>query len=160
MKLVKKTVSTTAPTTEVRLSRIEGEVETLKNMLKQIRDELVKAMELKIRTEVNKTLDEEKARLQKFMDEASQTIQEVETALANELRDIAERQEAFYNRWESRHINLINEYSRRFARLEREQRKRLDRIELRLDELEARLNEIETVLRQAGLGEEHLEVKK
>ena len=146
MKLIKETTSKTAPTTEVRLSRLEGEVETLKNMLKLIRDELVKAMELKIRTEVNRTLDEEKARLQEFVNEASQTIQEVETALTNELRDITERQEAFYGRWESRHINLINEYSRRFARLEREQRKKLAGIEARLDRLEAKLNIIEEKL--------------
>lgn len=154
MKLIKETVSKTAPTLEVRLSRLEGEMETLKNMLKQIREELVKAMELKIRADVNKTLSEEKARLEKFMDEASQTIQEIETALTNELRDITERQEIFFNRWESRHINLINEYSRRFARLEREQRKRLITIETRLDYIETKLNEIEAVLRQAGLGEE------
>jgi len=154
MKLIKDTISKSAPTVEVRLSRLEGEVETLKNMLKLIRDELVKAMELKIKTDVNRTLDEEKAKLQRFIEEASQTIQEIETSLTNELRDMTEREELFYAKWESRHVNLVNEYSRRFARLEKEQRKKLWELEKRLDEIELRLNEVEAVIEKAGLGEE------
>ena len=135
--------------TEIRLGMLEEKVKTLETFLLKLRAEMKEGLQRKAEAELNTVIESAKVRAEAEVLRLRALHAEIQNEFQKQLDEQDRQLQAFLDRWENRHRELVSEISRFFRKERREHQKELNELRREVEELKSELKALKEVIENA-----------